>query len=159
MRHALTLEDYAPARLWLATWLLDMGDLDGSEQAFTQILTKSGYVPFENAASTGLARIRLRQEQPKAALALLEPVVRVSEHPYPRRLLVRAARAAGQATNVTAPGRALAMNWPDPMRAQLQAYVRGFGRAPYPCTAQCIAYRPGKSPRIGLRVSASAGSF
>ena len=127
VRHALTLEDYAPARLWLATWLLDMGDLDGSEQAFTQILTKSGYVPFKNAASTGLARIRLRQEQPKAALALLEPVVRVSEHPYPRRLLVRAARAAGQATNVTAPGRALAMNWPDPMREQLQAYVRGFG--------------------------------
>lgn len=127
VRHALTLEEYAAARLWLGTWLLDTGNLSESEQAFQQVREQASAGPLTDAAVTGLARVRMRQDQPEAALELLQPIVRASEHPYPRSLLVRAARAAGQQTTFAATGETAAMDWPDPKREELQGFVRGFG--------------------------------
>ena len=125
VHHALTLENYAAARLWLGTWLLDAGNLSESEQAFLQVREQTPAGPLYDAAVTGLARVRMRQDQPEAALELLQPIVRASEHPC--SLLVRAARAAGQQTTVAATGEAAAMDWPDAKREELQAFVRGFG--------------------------------
>ena len=121
---------YAPAWLQRATWLLDLGRLDEAAVAFESALELAPTGDAAVAATAGLARVLVRQDQAEEAIAALEPLLARYDHPQLHRLLGRAYRAAGrssEAAAATARGKdATALQWRDERREATEEHVRGF---------------------------------
>ena len=89
---ALALDaDYAPAWLWKASLLRDLGD-DDAGTAYR----RARELGEEVHAVVGLAQLALRRSRPDDALALLESVERADWHPQVFRTLGRAYQALGR---------------------------------------------------------------
>ena len=121
---------YPPAWLQRGTWLLDLDRLDAAAAAFGQALALKPTGEAAIAAQAGLARIRLREGLPAAAIETLERLVAESDHPQLHALLGRAYRAAGRVEDAVAAtdrGRdAPPYEWRDERREATEAHVRGF---------------------------------
>ena len=121
---------YAPAWLQRATWLLDLDRLDAAAGAFESALALAPTDDAEVAATAGLARVLVRQDLAAEAVATLEPLLARYDHPQLHRLLGRAYRAAGRASEAaaaTARGKdAPPLQWRDERREATEDHVRGF---------------------------------
>ena len=119
-------QEYVPAWLWQGKWLLDSGDEDGAHTAYRRAQELGAGSP----AIAGLAQIRLRQDQPSQAVALLESVSAEYSHPQLHRMLGEAYRNLGRdddARIAFARGKlAEALEWFDPRQHQKTSYVWGF---------------------------------
>ena len=118
--------DYAPARLWVASWHLEAGEITEAEAEYELVLERAGTEVGLNAAHVGLARVSLRKGDADGAIQRLEMNLVGSAQPYVRGLLIRAYRQAGKPTDLTPPIETAPMTWPDPQRDELQLYLRGF---------------------------------
>ena len=121
---------YAPAWLQRATWLLDLDRLDDAAAAFDRALELAPTGDTALAASAGLARVLVRQGRAVEAIATLEPLLTLYDHPQLHRLLGLAYRAAGRADEAaaaTARGKdAPPLPWRDERREATEDHVRGF---------------------------------
>jgi tetratricopeptide (TPR) repeat protein len=117
---------YAPAWMWQGTWLLDVGQTDQADAAFR----KAGSLGLEAASVAGQARVRLHQDRPEQALALLEPLSREARYPSVFQLLGRAYRETGRlddARIALARGRsAQQLAWKDEWQDEKRIYEVGF---------------------------------
>jgi len=121
---------YAPAWLQRATWLLDLDRLDDAATAFERALELAPTGDVAVAATAGLARVLVRQGRADEAIATLEPLLAVYDHPQLHRLLGLAFRAAGRASeaaDATTRGKdAPPLQWRDERREATEDHVRGF---------------------------------
>ena len=119
---------------WLlrGNWLLEMDTYADARIAYEQAVALAKDPATSAAASGGLARAMLRQEQPQAAAELLQALTQSFPHPYVQQVLATAYLRLGQSAEA---GELLTMlgerpqarlNWPDPISARKLAYVRGF---------------------------------
>ncbi len=125
---ALALDpDYAPAWLWKASLLRDLGDADAAMAAYR----RARELGAEVHAVAGLAQLALRQSRANDALALLESVERADRHPQVFRVLGRAYQALGRiddARIATARGRdPEPLRWQDPRLAMKSRYIMSQG--------------------------------
>ncbi|MDE0660415.1 MAG: tetratricopeptide repeat protein [Gammaproteobacteria bacterium] len=124
---ALALDaDYAPAWLWKASLLRDLGD-DDAGTAYR----RARELGEEVHAVVGLAQLALRRSQPDDALALLESVERADWHPQVFRTLGRAYQALGRTDDARiamARGRdPEPLRWQDPRLAMKSRYIMSQG--------------------------------
>ncbi|MDE0423166.1 MAG: tetratricopeptide repeat protein [Gammaproteobacteria bacterium] len=125
---ALALDaDYAPAWLWKAALLRDLGEDDGAAAAYR----RARDLGEEVHALVGLAQLALRQARPDDALALLESVKRAEAHPQLFRLLGRAYQALGRTDDARiamARGKDTEpLRWADPRLAEKSRYIMSLG--------------------------------
>ena len=126
--HALAIDgDYAPAWLWRGTWLLDLGRASGAADAFRRALELAPDEPTRVAAEAGLARALLAQGDAEDAHRLLSRLAERAPHPAVLRLQANSSRALGKEADLPSnEPAAAALEWPDPRRARLDDFVRGF---------------------------------
>lgn len=125
---ALALDaDYAPAWLWKASLLRDLGDDGAAGSAYRRARALGG----ELHAVVGLAQLALRQSRPDDALALLENVERADRHPHVLRVLGRAYQALGRTDDARI---AMArgkdpepLRWDDPRLAMKSRFIMSQG--------------------------------
>lgn len=121
---------YAPAWLQRATWLLDLDRLDDASASFERALGLAATSDVVVAATAGRARVLVRQAEADEAIAALEPLLALYNHPQLHRLLGLAYRAAGradEAAGATARGKdAPPLQWRDERREATEDHVRGF---------------------------------
>jgi len=119
--------DYAPAWLWKASLLRDLGENDDAAAAYG----RARDLGEEVHAVVGLAQLALRQARPQDALALLESVRREDRHPQVFRLLGRAYQALGRTDDARiamARGKDTEpMRWADPRRVGKSGYIMSLG--------------------------------
>lgn len=119
---------YAPAYLRRGRWLLDMGKFEEAAIAYQRADALGAGPP----ARVGLAETLLLQGRSGDAVAVLEPINVVLQHPFVFRLLGQAYRDLGrddEARIAMARGRsARPVHWPDPRHDALLEFVGGFGR-------------------------------
>ena len=128
VRRAIELNPtYAPAHLRLGLWLLDRGDIDGAEGAFT----RAGEIdPSDVSSAVGLARGYLQRLQNQQAVDVLErALAKHSGDRYAMQLLGTAYRRLGridEAEYALAVGLTGEPAWPDPWTDEMLQYRRGF---------------------------------
>ena len=119
--------DYVPARWRRAQLLLDRGDLEGAEAAFT---VAGNLSPRDPAGAVGLARVQLAQGKPGEAATALEAVIeRAPTLRYAYQVLGTAYRALGRerdAAEAQAAGASGEPAWVDPWLDEVGAFRRGF---------------------------------
>jgi|TARA_Y100000310_G_scaffold314542_2_gene364025 tetratricopeptide (TPR) repeat protein len=118
---------YAPAWMWRGTWSLAIGLADQAGEAFN----RADSLGIGWQAKANLARVRLQQDRPQEAEAILEPLSGASPLPEVFLLLGRAYRATGRlddARLALARGKsAQRIEWPDGWQEKKQAYEVAFG--------------------------------
>ncbi len=128
VRRAIELNPtYAPAHLRLGLWLLDRGDTDGAERAFT----RAGEIdPSDVSSAVGLARVYLQRLQNQQAVDVLErALAKRSGDRYAMQLLGTAYRRLGrvdEAEYALAAGLTGEPAWADPWTDEMLQYRRGF---------------------------------
>jgi len=127
VEQAITIDqDYVPAWLWKGKWLMETGDEEAAEIAYRRAQDLGAGSP----AIAGLAQIRLRQDRPGQAAALLESVSAERSHPQLHRMLGEAYRSLGRdddARIAFARGKlASPLEWFDPRQFRKTEYVWGF---------------------------------
>ena len=119
--------DYAPAWLWKASLLRDLGEEDDAAAAFG----RARDLGEEVHATVGLAQLALREARPHDALALLESVRRGDRHPQVFRLLGRAYQALGRTDDARiamARGKDTEpLRWADPRLAEKSRDIMSLG--------------------------------
>ena len=117
---------YAAAWMWRATWSLDVGLNGQAEEGFER--AKS--LGLEAVAEAGIARLRLHQDRPEEAVAILEPLSQKARYPSIYQLLGRAYRETGrvdEARIALARGRTTQpLSWSDEWEEEKRAYEVGF---------------------------------
>ena len=117
---------YAAAWMWRATWALDLGLKGQAEEGFKR--AKS--LGLGAVAEAGIARLRLHQDRPQDAVAILEPLVQKASYPSIYQLLGRAYRELGRADDARialARGRTKQpIRWSDEWEEEKRAYEVGF---------------------------------
>lgn len=118
---------YPPAWMWRGTWSLAMGLADQAGEAFK----RAESLGLGWQARANQARVRLQQDRPEEAVAILEPLSRTSPIPGVFLLLGRAYRDTGRLDDA---GIALArgksaqrIEWSDDWQEKKQAYEVAFG--------------------------------
>ena len=117
--------DYAPAWLWRGSWLIEAGHIAEAKVAFDRAFD----LDPNPVAALGRARVLIAEGQHPAAIEILEPLARASEHPYIFRTLGEALRAVGRtdaARIAMVRGRdARPVSWTDERRDQRNVHIRG----------------------------------
>jgi tetratricopeptide (TPR) repeat protein len=118
--------DYAPAWMWLGTWLLETGQSEDAIRAFQ----RAGDLGAGPMAMFGRARVMARQGQHLEAVDLITPLAQSTDHPFVHRTLGESLRALGridEARVAMARGKdALPIIWPDERREQRSIHLRGY---------------------------------
>lgn len=118
---------YAPAWLWRASWLLEKDQHADAKEAYEEALSLSTDLATHAAATLGIARVLLRQDNPSEAVVLLEKLTTRITHPTVSKLLASSQRRLGRAATVGGvAGEARPLTWPDDRQRARAAYVRGF---------------------------------
>lgn len=109
-------------------WLLDLGELDGAEQAYKAALIRDG---THEGALMGLVRVYLQRRQPDIAIGLIESMNLLEglNGLYAHLLLATAYRQQGrmeEAADETARGRGARPAFPDPRVNDLHVYSTGY---------------------------------
>ena len=128
VRRAIELNPaYAPAHRRLGLWLLDRGDTDGAERAFT----RAGEIdPDDVSSAVGLARVYLQRLQNQQAVDVLErALAKTPGDRYALQLLGTAYRRLGrvdEAEYALTVGLTGEPTWADPWTDEMLQYRRGF---------------------------------
>lgn len=127
---AIDIDDsYSAAWLLRGAWMLEIDRAQAATDAYSRALELATNPATKIVAKVGVSRALMRLDRADEAVALLESVAEVSDHPYVRQMLGDAYRRAGRvdyARRIAQSGRSDPLAWPDELRAARLSFVRGF---------------------------------
>lgn len=127
MRRSIAADPDQVAPYWvLGLWRLDDGELDEAEPLFAEALRRR---PRDAAATVGLARLRLQQDRPLAAIELLTAYLEINPYDQNARFILGTAqREAGNTElaerELSASAQGGIVYRDDPVRAAMYEFTR-----------------------------------